>query len=112
MCCFVILFWPESGRDNHLENWCQKFPWQKKSVPVYSYRTVCAVVPPAGLNTLQHFSVTTFVADIGEERFTFGFTVRDSPDFFINVTAWGNDAYVNGLSSTFSIGHCGEEVIS
>lgn len=65
--------------------------------------------------TLQHFPVTiTFVvhADIGVDRFTFGFTVRDSPEFFINVTVWGNDAYVNGLSSTFSIGHCGEEVIS
>uniref|UniRef100_H3D5U1 Meiosis-specific with OB domain-containing protein n=1 Tax=Tetraodon nigroviridis TaxID=99883 RepID=H3D5U1_TETNG len=44
--------------------------------------------------------------NVGAERFTFGFTLRDSLDFFINVTAWGNDAYVNGLSSTFSIGHC------
>lgn len=80
------------------------------------YRTanVCAVAPSVGGNTLPRVSVTlTFVshADIGVERFTFGFTVRDSPDFFINVTAWGNDEYVNGLSSNFSIGHCGEEVI-
>ncbi|XP_035515439.1 meiosis-specific with OB domain-containing protein [Morone saxatilis] len=44
--------------------------------------------------------------NIGVDRFTFGFTVKDSPDFFINVTAWGNDGYINGLSSSFSIGDC------
>ncbi|XP_015232545.1 PREDICTED: meiosis-specific with OB domain-containing protein-like [Cyprinodon variegatus] len=32
--------------------------------------------------------------------------MKDSPDFFINVTAWGNEAYVNGLASSFSIGDC------
>ncbi len=49
-------------------------------------------------------------SDIGADRFTFGFTIKDSPDFFINVTAWGNDGYVIGLSNSFSIGDCGEEV--
>ncbi|CAN9508585.1 unnamed protein product [Ophioblennius macclurei] len=44
--------------------------------------------------------------NIGVERFTFSFTVKDSPDFFINVTAWGGDDYVNGLASSFSIGDC------
>ncbi|XP_071319102.1 meiosis-specific with OB domain-containing protein isoform X2 [Trachinotus anak] len=44
--------------------------------------------------------------NIGTDRFTFGFTIKDSPDFFINVTAWGNDGYINGLSSSFSIGDC------
>ncbi|XP_035987996.1 meiosis-specific with OB domain-containing protein [Fundulus heteroclitus] len=39
-------------------------------------------------------------------RFTFGFTIRDSPDFFINVTAWGTEAYINGLADSFSIGDC------
>uniref|UniRef100_A0A3Q3GPQ4 Meiosis specific with OB-fold n=1 Tax=Labrus bergylta TaxID=56723 RepID=A0A3Q3GPQ4_9LABR len=43
---------------------------------------------------------------IGEERYTFSFTVQDSPDFFINVTAWGHDAYIIGLSNSFSIGDC------
>ncbi|KAM9715521.1 meiosis-specific with OB domain-containing protein isoform 2-T2 [Menidia menidia] len=40
------------------------------------------------------------------DRFTFGFTVKDSPDFFINVTTWGNDGYVNRLADSFSIGDC------
>ncbi|XP_003961551.2 meiosis-specific with OB domain-containing protein isoform X1 [Takifugu rubripes] len=44
--------------------------------------------------------------NVGVERFTFGFAVRDSHDFFINVTAWGNEAYIIGLSSNFSVGHC------
>ncbi|KAE8284449.1 Meiosis-specific with OB domain-containing protein [Larimichthys crocea] len=44
--------------------------------------------------------------NIGTDRFTCGFTVKDSPDFFINVTAWGNDGYVNGLSNSFSVGDC------
>ncbi|KAG7506941.1 hypothetical protein JOB18_019366 [Solea senegalensis] len=42
----------------------------------------------------------------GAERFTFGFTVKDSPDFFVNVTAWGSDSYVNGLSNSFNVGDC------
>uniref|UniRef100_A0AAQ5XNP9 MEIOB-like N-terminal domain-containing protein n=1 Tax=Amphiprion ocellaris TaxID=80972 RepID=A0AAQ5XNP9_AMPOC len=40
------------------------------------------------------------------DRFTFGFTIKDSPDFFINVTAWGNDRYITGLTNSFSIGDC------
>uniref|UniRef100_A0A3Q2XB08 Meiosis specific with OB-fold n=1 Tax=Hippocampus comes TaxID=109280 RepID=A0A3Q2XB08_HIPCM len=40
----------------------------------------------------------------GVDRFTFGFTVKDSPDFFINVSAWGSDGYINRLCSSFSIG--------
>ncbi|XP_071268181.1 meiosis-specific with OB domain-containing protein [Salvelinus alpinus] len=42
----------------------------------------------------------------GFDRFTFGFTIKDSPDYFINVSSWGNDEYINGLSNTFSIGDC------
>ncbi|XP_026207555.1 meiosis-specific with OB domain-containing protein [Anabas testudineus] len=44
--------------------------------------------------------------NIGSDRFTFGFTIKDSPDFFINVAAWGNDGYINGLSNSFYIGEC------
>ncbi|XP_034716312.1 meiosis-specific with OB domain-containing protein [Etheostoma cragini] len=44
--------------------------------------------------------------NIGEDRFTFSFTIKDSPDFFINVTSWGNDGYINGLSGSFSTGDC------
>uniref|UniRef100_A0A3Q1F7M8 Meiosis specific with OB-fold n=1 Tax=Acanthochromis polyacanthus TaxID=80966 RepID=A0A3Q1F7M8_9TELE len=40
------------------------------------------------------------------DRFTFSFTIKDSPDFFINVTAWGNDRYITGLTNSFSIGDC------
>ncbi|XP_077357732.1 meiosis-specific with OB domain-containing protein [Festucalex cinctus] len=40
----------------------------------------------------------------GVDRFTFGFTIKDSPDFFINVSAWGNDAYITGMSNSFSVG--------
>ncbi|XP_019712559.1 meiosis-specific with OB domain-containing protein [Hippocampus comes] len=42
--------------------------------------------------------------NFGVDRFTFGFTVKDSPDFFINVSAWGSDGYINRLCSSFSIG--------
>uniref|UniRef100_A0A3P9PN42 Meiosis-specific with OB domain-containing protein n=1 Tax=Poecilia reticulata TaxID=8081 RepID=A0A3P9PN42_POERE len=40
------------------------------------------------------------------ERFTFGFTIRDSAEFFINVTAWGGEAFISGLADSFSIGAC------
>ncbi|XP_077482786.1 meiosis-specific with OB domain-containing protein [Stigmatopora argus] len=42
--------------------------------------------------------------NVGVDRFTFGFTVKDSPDFFMNVSAWGNDNYIHGLSQSFTIG--------
>uniref|UniRef100_A0A3Q2XD15 Meiosis specific with OB-fold n=1 Tax=Hippocampus comes TaxID=109280 RepID=A0A3Q2XD15_HIPCM len=32
------------------------------------------------------------------------FSFTDSPDFFINVSAWGSDGYINRLCSSFSIG--------
>ncbi|XP_067285982.1 meiosis-specific with OB domain-containing protein isoform X1 [Pseudorasbora parva] len=44
--------------------------------------------------------------NVGSERFTFSFTVKDSPEHFINVSAWGNEEYVQGLSSCFQIGDC------
>ncbi|XP_060951515.1 meiosis-specific with OB domain-containing protein [Limanda limanda] len=44
--------------------------------------------------------------NVGADRFTFGFTIKDSPEFFINVAAWGSDGYINGLSNSFSIGDC------
>ncbi|XP_049418536.1 meiosis-specific with OB domain-containing protein [Epinephelus fuscoguttatus] len=44
--------------------------------------------------------------NIGVDRYTFSFTIKDSPDFFINVTAWGNDGYIIGLSNSFSTGDC------
>ncbi|CAB1338288.1 unnamed protein product [Coregonus sp. 'balchen'] len=46
------------------------------------------------------------MSDIGFDRFTFGFTIKDSPDYLINVSSWGNDEYINGLSNSFSIGDC------
>uniref|UniRef100_A0A8C5BNY5 Meiosis-specific with OB domain-containing protein n=1 Tax=Gadus morhua TaxID=8049 RepID=A0A8C5BNY5_GADMO len=44
--------------------------------------------------------------NIGFDRFTFSFTVKDSPDYFINVSAWGNDGFINVLSGSFNIGEC------
>ncbi|KAM8836243.1 meiosis-specific with OB domain-containing protein isoform 2-T3 [Spinachia spinachia] len=44
--------------------------------------------------------------NVGVDRFTFSFSVKDSPDFFINVSAWGSDGYVNGLSNSFRTGDC------
>ncbi|XP_051523601.1 meiosis-specific with OB domain-containing protein isoform X2 [Myxocyprinus asiaticus] len=40
----------------------------------------------------------------GSERFTFSFTIKDSPEDLINVSAWGNEEYIQGLSSRFQIG--------
>lgn len=47
-------------------------------------------------------------ADIGAERYTFGFTVRDSPSYFINVNSWGREEYVKSLSESFRVGDCGK----
>ncbi|XP_069761505.1 meiosis-specific with OB domain-containing protein isoform X2 [Narcine bancroftii] len=44
--------------------------------------------------------------NIGTERFTFTFTIRDCPTYFINVVTWGREDYVRGLSNSFRIGDC------
>uniref|UniRef100_A0A4W3JVM2 Meiosis-specific with OB domain-containing protein n=1 Tax=Callorhinchus milii TaxID=7868 RepID=A0A4W3JVM2_CALMI len=44
--------------------------------------------------------------NIGTERYTFTFTIRDSPSCFINVVSWGREEYIRGLSNSFRIGDC------
>lgn len=48
----------------------------------------------------------------GFDRFSFVFTIKDSPDYLMNVSLWGNDEYINGLSNTFSVGDCSEIIHS
>ncbi|XP_069840157.1 meiosis-specific with OB domain-containing protein [Dendropsophus ebraccatus] len=44
--------------------------------------------------------------NIGLERYTFSFTVRDSPSAFINASCWGREEYIKSLSESFQIGDC------
>ncbi|KAM6320409.1 meiosis-specific with OB domain-containing protein [Podargus strigoides] len=44
--------------------------------------------------------------NIGSERYTFGFTIRDSPTYFINVNSWGGEEYIKSLSESFRVGDC------
>ncbi|NXS54180.1 MEIOB protein, partial [Brachypteracias leptosomus] len=44
--------------------------------------------------------------NIGSERFTFSFTIRDSPTYFINVISWGKEEYIRSLSESFRVGDC------
>ncbi|KAM5332316.1 meiosis-specific with OB domain-containing protein isoform 2-T2 [Glossophaga mutica] len=44
--------------------------------------------------------------NIGSERYTFSFTIRDSPTHFVNVTSWGNEDYIRSLSDSFRVGEC------
>ncbi|KAM9372395.1 meiosis-specific with OB domain-containing protein [Phaethornis superciliosus] len=44
--------------------------------------------------------------NIGSERYTFSFTIRDSPTYFINVSSWGREEYVRSLSESFRVGDC------
>nr|KAF6490212.1 meiosis specific with OB-fold [Molossus molossus] len=44
--------------------------------------------------------------NIGSERYTFSFTIRDSPTHFINATSWGNKDYIRSLSDSFRVGEC------
>ncbi|XP_046783845.1 meiosis-specific with OB domain-containing protein isoform X1 [Gallus gallus] len=46
------------------------------------------------------------MADIGSERYTFSFTIRDSPTYFINVNSWGREEYIRSLSESFRVGDC------
>ncbi|XP_055507068.1 meiosis-specific with OB domain-containing protein isoform X3 [Leucoraja erinacea] len=44
--------------------------------------------------------------NIGTERYTFTFTIRDDTVYFINVASWGREEYVRSLSNSFRIGDC------
>ncbi|KAM5198373.1 meiosis-specific with OB domain-containing protein isoform 3-T7 [Hipposideros larvatus] len=44
--------------------------------------------------------------NIGSERYTFSFTIRDSPSHFLNATSWGNGDYIRSLSNSFRVGDC------
>ncbi|XP_029432600.1 meiosis-specific with OB domain-containing protein isoform X1 [Rhinatrema bivittatum] len=44
--------------------------------------------------------------NIGSERYTFSFTIRDSPAYFINAFAWGREEYIKSLSESFRVGDC------
>ncbi|XP_071616942.1 meiosis-specific with OB domain-containing protein isoform X2 [Heliangelus exortis] len=44
--------------------------------------------------------------NIGSERYTFSFTIRDSPTYFINVSSWGREEYVKSLAGSFRVGDC------
>ncbi|XP_060504037.2 meiosis-specific with OB domain-containing protein isoform X2 [Panthera onca] len=44
--------------------------------------------------------------NVGSERYTFSFTIRDSPAHFVNAASWGSEAYIRSLSDSFRIGEC------
>lgn len=49
-----------------------------------------------------------FSLDIGSERYTFSFTIRDSTTHFVNATSWGKEDYIRSLSDSFRVGECGK----
>ncbi|XP_018416711.1 PREDICTED: meiosis-specific with OB domain-containing protein [Nanorana parkeri] len=44
--------------------------------------------------------------NFGSERYTFRFTIRDSPAAFINASSWGREEYIKSLSESFRVGDC------
>ncbi|XP_072273596.1 meiosis-specific with OB domain-containing protein [Pyxicephalus adspersus] len=44
--------------------------------------------------------------NFGCERYTFSFTIRDSPSAFINASCWGREEYIKSLSESFRVGDC------
>ncbi|KAM8779583.1 meiosis-specific with OB domain-containing protein isoform 1-T1 [Rhynchonycteris naso] len=44
--------------------------------------------------------------NIGSERYTFSFTIRDSSSHFVNATSWGKEDYIRSLSDSFRVGEC------
>ncbi|XP_017496916.2 meiosis-specific with OB domain-containing protein isoform X1 [Manis javanica] len=44
--------------------------------------------------------------NIGSERYTCSFTIRDSPTHFVNAASWGSEDYIRSLSDSFRVGDC------
>jgi hypothetical protein len=52
--------------------------------------------------------VICFSLDPGCNRYSLGFTLRDSPTDFVNVTCWGNDTFINDIAKSFKINDVGK----
>ena len=46
----------------------------------------------------------------GGERAVWTFTLRDSPDDFINVTVWGSKEYINSSFKVYKVGTVGKKI--
>nr|XP_033818427.1 meiosis-specific with OB domain-containing protein isoform X2 [Geotrypetes seraphini] len=58
------------------------------------------------LRGLARFASKSVSSYFGSERYTFSFTIRDSPAYFINAFAWGKEEYIKSLSESFRVGDC------
>lgn len=84
--------------------------WQNLAKPCsssfYTYILESSLVET---KVCQWMLTVVFVfADIGSERYTFSFTIRDSPSHFVNVNSWGREEYIRSLSESFRVGDCGK----
>uniref|UniRef100_A0A8D0GDS1 Meiosis specific with OB-fold n=1 Tax=Sphenodon punctatus TaxID=8508 RepID=A0A8D0GDS1_SPHPU len=68
---------------------------------LFVFQSICGVV--IGKTDVKGFPDRK---NFGSERYTFGFTVRDSPAYFINVNAWGREDYIRSLYDSFRVGDC------
>ena len=50
----------------------------------------------------------SLVIEPGGNRFKMSFTIRDTPTDYINVTCWGSESYISGLSGSFRIHDVGQ----
>ncbi|KAI4904311.1 hypothetical protein NFI96_015188, partial [Prochilodus magdalenae] len=78
--------------------------------PILYFQNVFGIIiaktDARGFPDRRSYKVSFLFTDVGAERFTFAFTIKDSPDHFINVSLWGKEEYVKGHCSRFRIGDC------
>lgn len=48
----------------------------------------------------------------GQERCLLSLTVRDSESGFINVTCWGSEEYIQGLTASVTYGSVGKNIVN
>ena len=51
-----------------------------------------------------------FRLDPGTERYSLGFTLRDSPTDFVNVTCWGTETFIMGIAKSFKLNDIGKNI--
>lgn len=51
--------------------------------------------------------VYSFNIDPGTNRYSLGFTVRDSPTDYVNVTCWGSGSFIKDVAQSFKINDIG-----
>ncbi|XP_028395355.1 meiosis-specific with OB domain-containing protein-like [Dendronephthya gigantea] len=91
-------FWPDGTNVEKQSNLTSERTFLRDLSPGSTNKVLVGVV-------ISKLSVHSFPdkKNPGSERYSLGFTIRDSPMDYVNVTCWGNGPFINDIAKSFKI---------